>query len=379
MSETVLVVGAGIAGLTLSIALAERGVDCEVLERSQDGRTHGSGLFTCANGLAALDRLGARVGAAVRERGVPIRQRRIETARGRVMMVVEERDIWGGDWHSLGISRSALHDALRDAVGHSPAQFGMAVTGLRTTPEGVEVTRSDGHEQVYSAVVGADGHRSSVRRLLLGAPETRMVSPRVARWISKRPPGVDAWTMRAANVGILLMIPVSENEVYCYASRREALTGLSVEEWLEPLGAFAAPVPDVFAARTTEVFEDRLDEVPIPDVWGDGRVMLIGDAAHAMPPFMAQGGSLAIEDAEATAAIIAEGQLEQAATRLSAARAARTRWVQDRNRRREKLSKLPFAIAKLGLRFGGRKSFIEDLKPLSPAHTNAALGGGIHR
>ena len=99
-------------------------------------------------------------------------------------MVVEERDIWGGDWHSLGISRSALHYALRDAAGHSPAQFGMTVTGLRTTPEGVEVTRSDGHEQVYSAVLGADGHRSDDPRVRERGVLLRK-SPRGSHWAER--------------------------------------------------------------------------------------------------------------------------------------------------------------------------------------------------
>jgi 2-polyprenyl-6-methoxyphenol hydroxylase-like FAD-dependent oxidoreductase len=117
--------------------------------------------------------------------------------------------------------------------------------------------------------------------------------------------------------------------------------------------------------RTTDIFEDQLEEIAIPDVWGDGRIMLIGDAVHAMPPYMAQGGSLALEDAEAAAEIVASGDLSDAAQRLSAARASRTRWVQERNRRREKLTKLPFGIAKLGIRLVGRKSWIADLRPLA--------------
>jgi len=364
MSDLVLIVGAGIAGLSLSIALAQRGVRSEIVERSPDWRSDGAGLFTCANGLAALDRLG--VGPAVRERGVPIRQRRIETARGRSVMVVDERDIWGGDRDSLGISRSALQDALRERLRDPPIHFGTTVDSLGTTPDRVEVVRSDGDERVYTAVVGADGHRSSVRQMVLGAPVPRLVEPRAARWLSRRPAGPDVWTLRADRDGMFLMIPVSEDEVYCYATRRERALELDTDEWLEPFGAFADPVPDVLASRVTEVFEDRVEEIPIPDVWGDGRVMLIGDAAHAMAPFMAQGGSLALEDAEAAAAIIAEGDLDEAALRLTTARAARTEWVQARNRRREKLSELPFTVAKLGLRVAGRRSWIADLAPLAP-------------
>ena len=348
----------------MSIALAERGVASEIVERSPGWRWDGAGLFTCANGLAVLDRLGP--GPAVRERGVPIRQRRFETARGGTVTVIEEREIWGGDQESIGISRSELLAVLRQHLGDPTVQFGTTVQSIRTTPDGVEVSRSDGHEQVYSAVVGADGHRSSIRHMVLGPPVPRLVEPRAARWLSGRPRGLDAWTLRGAGFGVFLMIPVSEDEVYCYATRREAGTGLATDEWLEPFGAFADPVPDVLASRTTEVFEDRVEEIPIPEVWGDGRVLLIGDAAHAMAPFMAQGGSLAMEDAEAAAAILSEGDLDRAAIRLTRARADRTAWVQARNRRREKLSRLPFAVAKLGLRVGGRRSWIADLAPLAP-------------
>ena len=281
-------------------------------------------------------------------------------------MTVEERDIWGGDRDSVGVSRSALHDILRQHIGDTPVHFDMTVKAMSATPEGVRVVRSDGQDRMFTAVVGADGHRSSIREMVLGAPRPRLVEPRAARWLSRRPDGLDAWILRASAMGMFLMIPVSADEVYCYASRREDAPELPTEVWLEPFGAFADPVPDVIATRTTEVFEDRVEEIPIPEVWGDGRVVLIGDAAHAMAPFMAQGGSLAVEDAEAAAAILGDGHFDDAAARLTVERADRTEWVQSRNRRREKLSRLPFAVAKVGLRFAGRKSWIADLAPLAP-------------
>ena len=363
MSEDVLVVGAGVAGLAVAIALSQRGVRCQIIDRSPDWQTRGAGLFTCANGLAALDRLG--VGSLARERGVPIRERRFETAQGRTVMEIEEREIWGGDRDSLGISRAALGDALREASGEIAIQFDTTVQSLETTPSGIAVSLSDGQEQVFAAVIGADGLHSSIRRLVLGAPATRPVEPRVARWLAKRPQGLDAWTLRAAKFGQFLMIPISEEEAYCYASRRDPLPDLETMAWLEPFSGFAEPVPHLLTNRTTDIFEDQLEEVAIPDVWGDGRIMLIGDAVHAMPPYMAQGGSLALEDAEAAAEIVASGDLSDAAQRLTVARASRTRWVQERNRRREKLTKLPFGIVKLGIRLAGRKSWIADLRPLA--------------
>ena len=228
MSDSVLIVGAGVAGLSASIALGRRGVASEIVERSTDWRWDGAGLFLCANGLAALDRLG--VGPTVRDSGVSIRQRRIETSRGRLIMVVEERDIWGDDRDSVGISRSAVLGALRQHLGDPPIHFGTTVQSLRPTSDGVDVTRSDGIERTYRAVIGADGHRSSIREMVLGAPKPRLVEPRAARWLSRRPDGLDAWTLRASAAR---RDPVNDLWVYDVAG----------EGWtqLEPAGDVPAP------------------------------------------------------------------------------------------------------------------------------------------
>lgn len=365
MGASVLIVGGGIAGLGTALALKRRGIDAEILESAPEWRTEGSGLFTCANGLAALDELG--VGEPARAAGVSIRERRFATHRAATLMQLYEHEIWGGELDSLGITRSALQQVFRDAISDVPITFGCTVTDVDSQPDGVRVVRSDGREQKVDFVVGADGVGSTVRRLTLGTPTARVVEGRGVRWLARRSDGLDAWTAFLGPSGLLLAIPVSDDEVYCYASRSDAPADIDLVEWVAPLRQFAAPLGSLVDARTVDLHESSITEVEIPDCWGVGRVLVIGDAAHGMAPYMAQGGSLALEDALAVARIVSDpGTGVTAAARLTADRAERTAWVQAKNHRRERLAKLPLPVAKLGLRIVGKRSWIADLAPLSP-------------
>lgn len=361
-----LIVGAGIAGLAAARALTRRGIACEIVEQGAARSTEGAGLFTCANGLAALDRLG--LGDAVRHRGVEITERRMESSRGRLLASIPESAIWGAGRTSLGITRPALLGVLAAGAGETPISYGCSIDSLRSGPDGVDVAFTDGRQARYGIVVGADGQHSVVRRLLLGAPPTRRVADRVVRFLATRPDGLDAWTLRAHRAGVFLMVPVSADQLYCYVSRQAGSDDLDLRSWMAPFGAGAAPVTAILDQWSPErSFVDSIDELEQPTVWGRGRIALIGDAVHAMAPFMAQGSSLAAEDALTLADLAATGETAwpALAERLTAARAARTAWVRARNRRRERLTALPVSVAKLALRLGGAKSWIADLAPLA--------------
>ena len=266
-----------------------------------------------------------------------------------------------------GSMRSALHQVLRDAVSGVPITFGCPATGVDPQPDGVRVVRSDGREQNVDFVVGADGLGSTVRRLTLGTPTVRTVLERAVRWLARRSDGLDAWTLFAGPLGQLLAIPVSDDEVYCYASRPDAPADIDLVEWIAPFGQSASPLGGLVDARTTDLQDSSITEVEIPDSWGVGRVVVIGDAAHGIAPYMAQGGSVALEDALAVARIVSDpGTGDAAAARLTADRAERTVWVQAKKRRRERLANLPLPMTKLGMRMVGKRSWIADLAPLSP-------------
>ena len=372
----VLVVGAGLAGLAAARAMTGRGIECEVVELRAAWGVEGTGLFTCANGVHALDRLG--LGRVVRQRGVEIHERRIETRSGRLLASISESEIWGDGCCSLGITRAALHEVLAGGADDVAIRFGCSVTALESGPGGVDVTFTDGRRARYGLVVGADGRHSVVRRLTLGPVRSRRVAERVVRFMGTRPPGIDAWTLRAQRAGTFLMVPVSSDQLYCYVSRHDRVANLDLAAWIAPFRRCAPPIPELVDQWTPGAsFVDSIDELEEPSVWGAGRVVLIGDAAHAMAPFMAQGSSLAIEDALSLSDLSTTSTAwPDAAERLTAERAARTAWVRARSRRREKLASLPVPVAKLAMRFGGARSWVADLVPLAPqpdgAHRRAS-------
>ena len=246
-------------------------------------------------------------------------------------------------------------------------RLGTTVARLNADADGVDVEFSDGHQDRFDLVVGADGIRSTVRAALMGEVGVREVSPLVCRFGAARPPEIEAWTLFVSPSGQFLMIPVSDSEVYCYVSRKpQGAVPLDRANYMTPFEQFAAPVPQVLASwHAEDAHWAPLEELnPLP-TWGRGRVVLIGDAAHAMPPFMAQGGSMALEDALVLARLLDENaDWTKTAEGLTQRRHERVAWVRARNRRREKLTNLPFFVAKIGLKFTGRKSWTADYAPL---------------
>jgi 2-polyprenyl-6-methoxyphenol hydroxylase-like FAD-dependent oxidoreductase len=171
VSQRILVIGAGIAGLATAVALQRRGHDVRVVEERTD-TSSGAGISIWPNALAALDAIG--LGDAVRESGGRVSAgamrwrdgtwlrhpsaERIVTALGEPLVVVR---------------RSVLTDLLTDALDEGTVEYGAAATELVTTGRGVRVALSDGTTREVAAVIGADGTRSMVARHLNGALRQR--------------------------------------------------------------------------------------------------------------------------------------------------------------------------------------------------------------
>ena len=126
-------------------------------------------------------------------------------------------------------------------------------------------------------------------------------------------------------------------------------------------------MPDLINQMSPDTsYWDEVQELETINSYGRGRVVLIGDAAHGMPPFMAQGASSALEDALILTKLLNQGyELTNFAVRFTNSRKTRIEWTRGRNNSREKLSKLPFWLAKWGMKLMGDKPWIENYRPLS--------------
>jgi 2-polyprenyl-6-methoxyphenol hydroxylase-like FAD-dependent oxidoreductase len=167
-----------------------------------------------------------------------------------------------------------------------------------------------------------------------------------------------------------LAMPVEANRLYCYAdltaSVTEDPTGRHLDGLLSLFAVFAEPVPSIFSALEDfdSIHFSPIEEIAV-DTWVQGRVVLIGDAAHATSPNMAEGASMALEDALVLAHMLARHRsLAEALSAFSERRRARIRWVQERTHRRDRIRGLPVPLRNLALRMGGTALYRWDYRPL---------------
>ncbi|MBY0337536.1 MAG: FAD-dependent monooxygenase [Acetobacteraceae bacterium] len=341
----VLVVGGGIAGATLALALARRGVPVRLIERDAGWRPVSAGMFLYANGLAALDRIGVLGEVVAAGWASPDGRNPYLTPDGTLITEVSYPRI-GGDHVPpiLGILRAELHRVLARAMAAAgvPVLLGRAVEAVEDAAPGPVVARlSDGTRLDGDVLIGADGIRSALRGLLFPGVAPEFTGFGVWRSMHDRPASLDAKVMMMGVGKRLGIMPIGDGRLYVFATSREPgnpwyerdvwhhRMRATFAEFRGPAARFLDELSDPAQVVYTPVEEVRL---PLP--WHRGRVGLIGDAAHASTPFMGQGGAMAIEDAVVLAEMLAErGPGEAVLAGFGERRHARCALVQDTSRR----------------------------------------------
>jgi FAD-dependent urate hydroxylase len=365
----VLIVGGGVAGLALAPMLARNGVAVEVIEREPAWPTGGTGIYLPGNAARALRALGLE--AQVAFRAVEIARQRFCDHRGRLLCEVDVADVWADVGPCLALHRADLHTLLRDAAGAVPIRIGLAVDRIAQRDDIVSVEFSDRTSGDYDLVVGADGIHSAVRRLTSEATAAlpRPVGQVGWRFVAPRPTEVTTWSVMLGRGTAFLTLPLAGDQVYCYcdvvsdhdkAGRDPAqrLNGLFHE--------FADPAATLLAAldAAADIHASVIEEVAL-DRWAHDRVVLIGDAAHATSPNMAQGAAMALEDALVLADCLQRiPAIPDAIAAFEARRRPRTEWVRAQTHRRDHTRYLPPAIRDNLLRFLGRRIFRANYRPL---------------
>jgi 2-polyprenyl-6-methoxyphenol hydroxylase-like FAD-dependent oxidoreductase len=329
----ILIVGGGIGGLSLAACLATRGIACELVEREPQWTTTGGGITLYPNGMRALGTID--VGDAVEAAGAVLHRFRVVSRDGQLVSEVRG-DAWDGVGRTVLVNRRALQDVLRGAAGAVPTRLGVTVTRIHLGPAGAEVAFSDGVERSYELVVGADGIRSSVRALVFGEVEARYVGQVYWR-AAARVDLVDCPTMMFDTDRFVVVFPLGDGTTYLAWQLRtdEPLggpAGGTAQSLYARFGDFAEPCRAAIdcVAGGGPVHFGPAEEID-SDHWRAGRVVLIGDAAHACSPTMAQGGSLAIEDAVVLGEELAgAADVPSALDAFVARRLPRVRWVRAR-------------------------------------------------
>jgi 2-polyprenyl-6-methoxyphenol hydroxylase-like FAD-dependent oxidoreductase len=238
----------------------------------------------------------------------------------------------------------------------------------------VRVSFSDGASGDYGLVVGADGIHSTVRELAVKACSPSFAGTMAWRSvIPTRPQGIVDMMVLMGDGHFFGVAPMGESYTYGFGAvggRRfeDPLVG-RLDRFRRRFAEFGAPVPAYLAALQCD---EQLHFGPIEwvelDEWYRGRVVLIGDAAHAGPPHMGEGGCMAMEDALVLAAVLrAEDSVESALEAYVRRRRPRADWVQEQSRAAAQAWVLPPAVRNAGLRQRGDQMFRDRYRPLIPA------------
>lgn len=316
MGRSAIVVGAGIAGLTAANALTRCGWDVRVLERSPEPRTTGAGIVLLANALRGLDAAG--VGDAVRAVGQRAYPGTLRDGAGRALVHVSAEQIAARlGTVAIAFHRPRLQEALLDGLDDVEVTYGSAAVGVDPgdAVRPAVVTLDDGTTLGADLVVAADGVRSRLRAAV--APDAaEPVYVGSTTWLAVLDnPGITEMSQTWGPGGEVGLIPLGDGRLYWYATQVGPAgrpTGDPAADLATARAAFVGwhdPIPQVLATTTPEQVQ-QLDlygfPKPIPRMVR-GRVALVGDAAHAMPPNVGQGGCQGIEDAVVLAASVSGG------------------------------------------------------------------------
>ena len=292
-------VGAGIAGLGTARALRQRGLAAEVVEREPAWTHAGAGIYLPGNAARALRALGLE--SAVVERGSLITHQRLCDHHGRLLAEIDLAALWGDVGPCVALHRADLHEVLASHGDPVLARMGLPVRRLSQHDDTVSVEFGDATADLYDLVIGADGIHSTVRQLAVDAGNVRPVGQLAWRFVTECPPDVTTWTVLLGRNVAFLAVPIGRGQVYCYCdapAERTPTAGDDVKGTLvELLTGFAAPVPAILDTLVpdADVHVAPIEEVTL-DRWSRGSVLLVGDAAHATSPNMAEGAAMALED-----------------------------------------------------------------------------------
>lgn len=299
-----LIIGCGIGGPVAAIALQKAGFEPEVFE-AHAGGADGVGTFlnTASNGLAALKTLG--VEASAWAAGFPTPRMVMWSGTGKRLGEVANGQVLADGTVSHTIQRGALHRGLRDAAlaRGMPLHVGKRLARVDELADGVRATFEDGSTAEGAVLVGADGIHSRVRTLLdANAPAPRFTGQVSVGGIArgtKVAPTPGRYEMVFGHRGFFGFSVTPQGDGYWFANAAVA-TPDEAKDWRRELEALfaddAGPMLELIRGTETLTAYPIFDMPPVP-VWHRGRVVLLGDAAHATSPSSGQGASMAIEDA----------------------------------------------------------------------------------
>ncbi|MFW7349509.1 MAG: FAD-dependent oxidoreductase [Pigmentiphaga sp.] len=331
-----LVVGGGIGGMCAAIELRKRGVEVDLVELDPAWQVYGAGITISGPTLRAFRAVG--VLDRIMELGWCTDGCDIALANGTVVGQLPTPRIAGADVPGGGgIMRPVLARILSEATRASgtAVRLGVSFTRIDNAADAVDVTFTDGSRGTYDLVIGADGIHSRVRQAVFpDAPKPHFTGQGSWRAVVPRPGHIVRPTMFMGERQKAGVNPVSRDEMYLFfLDKRDSDAYVEPQEWpgilrreLAEFGGLVADIRDGITPQSRIVYRP-LHAVLVPPPWHAGRVVLIGDAAHATTPHLASGAGIAVEDAVVLAQELERAEIEPALRAFVARRWERARLV----------------------------------------------------
>lgn len=314
MNHKVCIIGGGIAGLTMAIALESKGIEYVVFEAAPSIKALGAGLVLAANAIQALERLGIKEEAIAKGRLVD--RFSIYDQQGDTISSVDSKAVsaqYGAD--NFTIHRAQLHELLLSKISPSLIHTGKRVIGFDNQHDGVLLNFEDGSSYKASYVIAAEGIHSPLRKTLQPHSEIRYAGYTCWRAV------IDNDSLQLSSTsetwgrnGRFGIVPLAYNKIYWFAcvtapAHDSRMKHFKVQDLQAVFADFHDPIPQILKHTKDEqlLWNDIIDFKPLKQ-YAFGRIVLIGDAAHATTPNMGQGACMAIEDAVVLAQEMSKNQ-----------------------------------------------------------------------
>lgn len=344
MSKKILIVGAGITGLSLAGLLKKSDIDVTIIDRVQSLNQPGYGITVMPAGLEVIDKLG--LGKKARTLGVSARNCQVIDSQGKVLKAFDLAD---SGVESVTTNRADLHKLLAGFVGERTIRFDTTISEWSQDKSGVNVTFSDGTHGRYDAVIATDGINSPMRTQLF--PENKPEYVGAAMWAVMLPEGIELEqpeTVRSywADEKFMGIFPIDKTRASVAFSMPLSpdirASRVRIRKVFSQISPDAARI--LAAVKKSDIFATQLRNIKLKH-WTVGRIALAGDAAHGMLPSTGMGGSIGLQDADTIAGLLQDTPVENWARALK-------RYEKARKPKADAEQKQAFMIGKMMLASG---------------------------
>lgn len=344
-AKNAIIVGGGIAGMTLAVALQRQGVGVHVVEQGRRQDQLGTGINLQRNALLALKQAGVLEECLDKGFGWNTVTNRDSSGKVLNKITLPWPDVPGVPG-ALGIMRTTLAEILvRNALAAGArVSYQTTVTRLDQHDDGVEVELSDGRTEKADILVGADGVYSQVRSMVFGEQHKPLYAGQCAwRYTAPRAKTIEGFTLfHLPDGGAVGCLPLASDICYYFVldtcddpiryDGADLVSGLAAH-----LGQYDAPeIRDVLALihEGRHISYRPFDILLMPQPWHMGRVVLVGDSAHSLTPQLTSGGGMAVEGAIVLVEELdRHGSVAEALAAYSARRESRVRPVYENSYR----------------------------------------------